>query len=203
MNKSQLAIILSKLKSFEKPKAELEQYQTESEIAAEALWDINHKTKLKNKVIIDLGCGTGIFGFGASLLGAKKVFLIDLDKDAIELTKHNKEILEKDYKLNTEIIHDDIRNINILGDIVIQNPPFGVQKSHTDKLFLIKAMELSNLIYTFHKLETKNFIEKFTKENNFKSTLLKEIKFPLKKTMFFHKKKTYYADVGLFEIKKN
>jgi len=204
MTKKELAISLSKLKTFEKPKVELEQYQTESELAAETLWDINLRINLKGKKVVDLGSGTGIFGLGASLLGAK-VTLVELDNEAFELAKENKEILEKETKkkLKVKILNDDIRNIkNLEADLVIQNPPFGVKKSHTDKLFLYKAMEISPLIYSFHKLETKDFIHKISKENNFSCKLFKEYKFPLKHTMRFHRKKTYYVDVGVFEIRK-
>src|SRR3989338_8397937 len=87
MSKSSLAIELSKLKVFESPKVRQEQYPTDSEIAASVLWNAYILGDLEGKVIADLGCGTGILGIGALLLGAKKVFFIEVDKKALETAK--------------------------------------------------------------------------------------------------------------------
>ncbi len=204
MNQKSLAILLSKLKTFDHPKVNLEQYQTDSEIAAEFLWQLNMGKKLNNKKIIDLGCGNGILGFGSLILGAKKVYFVDLDKESIFLAKENKKFLEKelDTKLDCEFINKDIKDFNQKADIVIQNPPFGVKKSHNDKKFLTKAFTLAPLIYSFHKIESENFIKSFSKDNSFKSKLILELNFPLRKTLIFHKKKVYFVKVGVWEIKK-
>lgn len=203
MTKKQLAILLSKIKSFENPKVNLEQYQTESEIAAKSLWTAFLNNDIKGKTVIDLGCGTGIFGLGCSILGAKQVYLIDVDKEALEIAKKNKEFLEKELNknLNTKFINKDIKEINKKADIVVQNPPFGVKKSHTDKLFLIKAMKLAPIIYSFHKIESESFLNKFTSDNSFNSKLLIKFRFPLKRTYKFHIKKTHHVNVGFFKLR--
>ena len=74
-SKSSLAVLLSKLKGFETEKVseKLEQYQTDPEIAAEILWFAGFNNDISRKVIVDLGCGTGILGIGALVMGAKKV----------------------------------------------------------------------------------------------------------------------------------
>lgn len=204
MKKKKLAILLSKLKTFDKPKIKLEQYQTEAEIAADALWIIYMNGDIEGKVITDLGCGTGTFGFGALLLGAKKVYMVELDKETIILAEENKKILEKELgkKLKVEFIRRDIINFRKKSDVVIQNPPFGVQRSHTDKLFLLKAMETASKIYSFHKIESKNFIKRFTEEHDFSSELIKEYNLPIKQVHFFHTKKVYKVKVGLWKIWK-
>lgn len=204
MKKKELAILLSKLKTFEKPKIKLEQYQTEAEMAADALWAAYMNGDIEGKVIADLGCGTGTFGFGALLLGAKKVYMIELDEETLSIAKKNKKILEQTLKkkLNAELTKKDARNFNKKVDTVIQNPPFGVQKSHTDKLFLLKAMEISPKIYSFHKIESQNFIKRFTQEHGFESELIKEYNLPIKRTYFFHAKKIYKVRVGLWKIWK-
>ena len=142
MKKRNLAILLSKLKTFESPDIKLEQYQTDSEIAAESLWFTHMNNDIHGKVIADLGCGTGIFGFGALILGAKKVFFVDLDEKAIKVAKENRKFLEKELKkrFNCAFINKDIRSFRNKVDVVIQNPPFGIKRTHTDKLFLMKAM---------------------------------------------------------------
>lgn len=204
MNKKQLAIMLSQLKTFQKQRIELEQYQTESELAAQVLWFAYLNKDIQGKVIADLGCGTGILGLGALVLGAKKVYLVDIDKSVLEIAKQNKEFLEKKYQLkfNISFSNKDIKILQKKVDIVIQNPPFGVKVTHTDKLFLAKAMQLAPVIYTFHKIESKNFIEKFVKENNFKIESILELDFPLKRTLWFHKKKTHFVKVGCWKLIK-
>ncbi|XID75800.1 50S ribosomal protein L11 methyltransferase [Alkanindiges sp. WGS2144] len=44
---------------------------------------------LKDKVVIDYGCGSGILGIAALLLGAKQVYAVDLDPQAVLSTQQN------------------------------------------------------------------------------------------------------------------
>ena len=45
------------------------------------------KDNVKDKVIVDLGCGPGIMGYLALLYGAKEVIFVDCDKDAVDVAK--------------------------------------------------------------------------------------------------------------------
>lgn len=200
MNKKQLAVKLSKLKQIEKPIISLEQYQTESEIAADVLWFAYMNNDIENKIIADLGCGNGILGIGALILGAKKVFFIDIDNSSLLTAKQN--ISSLNLK-NAVFIKSEIQDFNEKVDTVIQNPPFGVQREHADKPFLEKAMKISNNIYSFHKIESEEFIKNLLTNTNFKVLKILKFKFPLKKTQFFHKKKSYTVDVGCWYIKRN
>ena len=83
-SKSGLAVVLSRLSVFQRPKVRVEQYPTDSEIAAEVLWSAFMKGDIDKMCIADLGCGTGILGIGALLLGAKKVYFLDIDQNALE-----------------------------------------------------------------------------------------------------------------------
>ncbi|MBD3654544.1 50S ribosomal protein L11 methyltransferase [Kangiella sp.] len=44
---------------------------------------------LMGKTVIDYGCGSGILAIAALLLGAEKVYAVDIDPQAIEATKQN------------------------------------------------------------------------------------------------------------------
>lgn len=44
---------------------------------------------LKDKVVIDYGCGSGVLGVAALLLGAKEVLAVDIDPQAILATRQN------------------------------------------------------------------------------------------------------------------
>ena len=50
------------------------------------------KVDVKDKIVIDYGCGSGILGVAALLLGAKKVYATDIDPQAVLATKQNAEL---------------------------------------------------------------------------------------------------------------
>jgi putative methylase len=204
MKKKDLSILLSKLKTFDSPDANLEQYNTDSDIASSALWFVDMKEGFSDKVVADLGCGTGILGIGALALGAKKVFFVDIDKKAIGFLKQNLKFVQKALKrkFNYKILDSDIKFFVEDVDMVVENPPFGVQKNHTDRIFLLKAMSASPLIYSFHKLESDRFISQISKDHGFGSKLVMDFNFPIKKTMHFHDKKVHFVDVGLWRIER-
>lgn len=200
MNKKQLAVQLSKLQQIKNPNVSLEQYQTESEIAAEVLWSAYMNNDVQNKVVADLGCGNGILGIGALLLGAKEVFFVDIDNNSLAVAKKNIESLKLK---NAVIIRSPVEEFNQKVDTVIQNPPFGVQREHADKSFLEKAMHIADAVYSFHKIESKTFVEAIARGNNFKVVKIYKFQFPIKKTLFFHKKEEYLIDIGCWLLKRN
>lgn len=204
MNKKSLAVLLSKISSFKSQNVKLEQYPTDSEIAADFLWYAYQQGDIEGKVIADLGSGHGILGIGALVLGAKKVHFVDLDKDAINVAKKNFEYLKKEMggKFLAQFHNMHVADFEKKVDVVIQNPPFGVKKSHSDKVFLLKAMDLAPIIYTFHKLSTRNFVNFFVKDNGFKVKTVKKYNFPLKRAFWFHTKKVKHVDVGVWKIER-
>ncbi|MFH0936645.1 MAG: METTL5 family protein [Candidatus Woesearchaeota archaeon] len=204
MNKKQLAILLSQLKTFKTQDISLEQYPTECEIAAESLWFAYMQSDIKNKIIADLGCGNGIFGIGSLILGAKQVIFLDIDKEILKIANENLKFIEKklNKKFDAIFINKHIKDFHKKIDVIIQNPPFGVKNTHADKLFLLISMENSNKIYSFHKIESQNFIEQLSQENGFKAKKVMIFNFPLKKTLFFHTKRVYYVKVGFWKIER-
>ncbi len=195
MNKKELAIKLSTLKTPETFTIKLEQYQLEGELAAELLWKAFLNGDIKNKLIADFGCGNGILGTGALLLNAKNVYFIDTDKKMITLAKENS-------KNKGIYLTSDIRSFEKNVDTVLMNPPFGVQERKADKIFLEKAMTHSSTIYSLHKIESKPFIKKITEEYNFHIEEILERNFLLKKTYPFHKKNKYLVKIGIWILRK-
>ena len=196
MNRKTLAVKLSKLEKFENVKANLEQYATDSETAASLLWIAFMNGDIEGKVVADFGCGNGILGIGALMLGAKKVYFVDIDKEVINLAKKNNSFD------NVSFENLDINEFNRKVDSVVMNPPFGVQEEHADKAFLEKASEISNSIYSIHKIESKNFIRSFSKDVGFEVERVEEIELILRKTMKFHKKEKYIVKVGIWVLKR-
>ncbi|MBR9676374.1 methyltransferase [Candidatus Woesearchaeota archaeon] len=204
-SKKDLAVFLSKLRSFEKPSWKLEQYPTDSDIAAEIVWEAHIKNDLHGKEVVDLGCGTGILGLGALLAGASKVYFVDIDNKALSLAKKNLEFVKEYYELegDSSFVLSDVNNLEAFeADVVLMNPPFGVKLEHADKEFLEKAYEIAPIIYSFHKTETSSFVKKITDEYGFGISNTYNFDFPLKKTMDYHKKKVEKIKVTCFRLQK-
>jgi len=205
-SKSSLAVLLSKLRVFEAPKLKSEQYTTDSEIAADVLWQAYYLGDINNKTIADLGSGTGILGLGALLLGAKKVFFVENDKNSIQTAKENLKFLEEEIGIKLDkkaiFLNQNINNFNDKVDTVIQNPPFGTKQKHADKIFLEKAFSLARVIYSFHKLETEIFVNKISEDYGFEITHLWKFNFPIKATYSFHRKRIQRIKVGCWRMKK-
>lgn len=195
MDKKHLAIALSKLIPSTPSHISLEQYQTDGDLAADLLWHAHLNKDIQNKTVADLGCGNGILGIGAQLLGAKNVYYIDLDATALALAKENA------HTIGT-FLHGDITTFNEHVDTVIMNPPFGVQKRKADKTFLEHAMRISNTIYSIHKIESTHFIAQLTHDHGWTVHAIIERDFLIKKTYAFHTEKKHPVHIGIWILKK-
>lgn len=200
LTKKQLAIQLSQLKAFENPKLLLEQYPTDSEIAATVLWDAVMKGDIADKIIADFGAGTGILGIGALLLGAKHVYFVERDKDAVQVLKENLKIIDNTKKYT--ILTSDVEKFNKKTDTVLQNPPFGTKLVHADKPFLEKAFSCAKVVYSFHKTTTEAFVRAISDDFGFKISGRYLFLFPLQHTYSHHTKKTEKIEVACYRLVK-
>jgi len=196
MKKRRLEIFLEGLDKFLYPKARLEQYSTPANIAAEFLTYAKLNGDLDGTVC-DLGCGTGIFAIGAKILGADKVYAIDIDKDAIEIARKN----ANKYGCDIDFICADIADIDkkdIQVDTVLMNPPF---KFHKDIEFLSKSLELADVVYSMHNGVTEEFINNYA-VNICNSFEIRKIRFPIKRTFEFHRKDVKEIDVDICRFQR-
>lgn len=202
-SKRGLEVILSKLKSFEKPALTLEQYPTPSNIAAEWVWNMALKKEVAGKTIVDAGCGPGIIGLGLLLLGARKVIFIDKDHEAIEICQQNYEKIKEEYEVGAaEFIAHDFSLFDGEADLVVQNPPFGTKQEHADKRFLEKAFIVAPIVYSMHKWSTQKFVEAICKDFKFRINDVWRYEFPIKAVFKFHEKPVQIIDVGLWRMEK-
>lgn len=205
-SKSGLAIALSRLEVFSEPKVRAEQYVSDSETAAFVLWQAALLGDIRGKVIADLGCGTGLLGIGALLLGAKSVLFVDFDEKAIEKAKKNLlKVKSEGYSVGKNVfICKDVGQLmkkEAIGiDAVIQNPPFGTKVMHSDILFLEKAIEMAPIVYSFHKSETKAFLERFLAKKNAEITHIWDFKFPIKASFHFHRRQIHRVNVSCIRL---
>ncbi len=199
MKKKKLEIILQGIKGYSNPKAKLEQYLTPANIAADILFRAYSLGDIKDKVIGDMGCGTGIFSIGSCILGAKKVYGVEIDREAVEDFYEN---LKSFNCRNIEILNKDVRDVKIDVDTVIQNPPFGSQNRHADIPFLIRAFEIGEVLYTIHNALTLNFIRKKVIKLGGKITHEIYYNFEIPKLFNFHTHEKIFMKIILLRVVK-
>lgn len=207
MKPSQLECELHKLRSLPSPKSNWEQYGTPPHIAAHVLWEIHERyDDFTGKTLLDLGCGCGILGIGSLILGAKFVLAIDVDEAALEVAKQNAVDLDISSE-KIDFLQQDVSTLNeeVLAqrfDIAMMNPPFGTKNQlGIDVIFVEKALELSDVVYSMHKSSTRAFLLQKGRCWNVTVKPLTRIRFNLEKSYKFHKKETYNVDVDLLQFK--
>ncbi|WP_457549756.1 METTL5 family protein [Archaeoglobus sp.] len=198
--KKSLEITLESLKGFKNPKIALEQYVTPPALASEIVVNAKLMGDL-DRLVVDLGCGTGILSIASSLLGAETVGF-DIDKDALKIARENAKAME----VEVEFVLCEVRSINLKNSprnvTVIMNPPFGIQRRHADRPFLFKAMEIANVVWTIHSAGSEGFIRKVCKERSFKVTHLFKLKIPLKRSFFFHERPFKLIAVEVYRLER-
>lgn len=201
--KRHLEMMLQQIPPHKSPKVHLEQYTTPSNIASDILWNAYSLGDIKDKKVVDLGCGTGIFAIGSALLGAREVIGVDIDPDAVETARI--QAIKMDIDDNVEFISKNIQDFTESADTVIQNPPFGAQKAkrkEADRIFMTKSMEIAPVVYSFHIRETEQFVEKFFNKLDGCITHKFCYSFPIPRTYHFHEKENINIDVIVLRVQK-
>lgn len=90
LKKKDLERLLSELEVNPSPKVEWEQYTSSSEVAANLLFIAAFTfNDIVGREVFDLGCGNGVLGIGATLIGAKRVVGLDLDPRVLTIARRN------------------------------------------------------------------------------------------------------------------
>ncbi len=203
VSRKKLEIVLQNLKEMENPKPELEQYSITPQGASTILSIIsNTYNDIQNKMIGDLGCGTGLLAIGAALLGAKQVIGVDIDRRQLDIADQNAKTLNIFDKIRW--VQMNIQDFNITVDVIIQNPPFGVQKRDRgmDSIFLKKAMRNAPIIYSIHKSGTKNqtFLRNLIQNQQAIVDAIIPLQIVIPHLFEFHQKKSYPVQIDLYRI---
>jgi len=201
IHKLDLEKALSKVESHPSPKAYLEQYTIPTDVAAEMLFIAAYvHDDISEKIVADLGCGTGRLAIGAVLLDAKESYGVDIDKTAVKMAKENAEKLNLKGKTNWVVGDIDVLCGNF--HTVLQNPPFGVQRRSADRKFLLKALELAPRVYSLHKGGESNraFIKRFIEAHGGKVTGIFPMKLNIPRMFKFHTKRKHEVKVDLYRI---
>ncbi|PVU77967.1 METTL5 family protein [Saccharolobus islandicus] len=153
---------------------------------------------MSNKKVVDLGCGTGVFCFAASLLGAYCT-CVEIDLESLETARN----IKSELNLDIELLNADIIQFYGRFDTVIQNPPFGVVNRGIDIKFLQTAFSISNVVYSIHKSNerSRQIIIKIAKEHGFSAEILSE-RYRLKPYYPWHMKRIHEFLVDIYFFSK-
>jgi len=200
VKQKELEMLLQKVGPHPRPSPELEQYSTPAIIAAEVLFLAHGLGDIEGRKVVDAGCGTGILAIGAKLLGASDVVAVDVDEVALEAAMRNASALGVDICLLTM----DFALFPEMCDTVVMNPPFGAQKGnlHADVEFLDHAAGIANVIYSFHKAETRDYMLRRLDGLGRKVTHELRFKFPIPHMFDFHRSEVQQVDVVLLRISR-
>jgi len=102
--------------------------------------------------VLDVGCGSGILSIAAALLGAEKVFGVDIDPKAVEVAKENVKI--NNFCEKVQISQGDlVKDVNLRVDMVIAN-------LMTDLVALVAEDVSKNLVQTGIFISSGILVEK-------------------------------------------
>jgi len=202
ISRKKLEMMIEQLLPHPSPKVMLEQYTIDAIAAANVLYISAHVyDDVSDRIIYDLGCGTGRLALGAAILGARSIVGVDIDALAIGIAKEN--AISLGLSDTTNWVIADIDCVSGKSDTVIQNPPFGVQVRGSDVRFLKKAIEISRVVYSLHKRSenTRKFIKEIVKRHGGIIDNIIEMSMIIPHLFNFHSKKYHVVKVDLYRIK--
>lgn len=162
MKLKNLEIRLQKVKGFERPRAELEQYMTPAPLAARFLFDCFMHGDIDGMQVLDLGCGSGMLSVGAALLGGD-VTGVDCDSSVLETARENASAAGLDILFRQETVRLETAKRDAY-DTVIMNPPFGAQNEHADRPFIETALVSAPVVWGIFNKGSIPFIKAYTRE---------------------------------------
>ncbi|CAL8465943.1 g5479 [Coccomyxa elongata] len=193
------------INTFRAPKIELEQYPTGPEIASRMLFTIQSvHDEFEGQTVVDLGCGTGMLGIGAALLGSSHVIGVDIDSDALETAQGNLESFED---VQMELLQCDImkleRQPRLQADTVITNPPFGTRRKGADLDFLRAAFRISRgAVYSLHKSSTRAHVQRVAERelSAAAAEVIAQLRYDLPASYAFHRERSKDIEVDLWRF---
>ena len=160
-----LAIQLSKLERKSVPSLDLEQYQTEGELAARWMFDIKAFNDFFDGCrVVDLGAGNGILGIAAILSGAESATFVEVDEESCKVCRRNVESLGLSERVKIVNYQIGEKSGNFYAaDLVISNPPWGTQRAAADRPFLETILSIGKIAHIMHSSEATHIQNFFSK----------------------------------------
>lgn len=205
MRQRHLAMALSRLPLHPRLNVDLEQYDTNGEVAARWLMAIRNRGDFAGSPlgagsesksganVLDLAAGNGILGIGALLCGAESVILVECDPIVCDVARRALESvgLANRSRVIEEMVkgHWDPSWRGLEGtdpDIVIMNPPWGRQKERADRPLIDTALSSpARIVHLMHSAEATH-IEPIVEDAGWKAERWLEDDLPLPATFRHH-----------------
>ncbi|MBD3254432.1 MAG: methyltransferase [Candidatus Lokiarchaeota archaeon] len=211
IKKSELIYLIQTTETFKSPKVELEQYAIDAACAVDIVFFAGFEfDDISNKIVFDLGAGSGRLSIISALLQSACVLSVDIDISALEILNKNianLNLRDKIFPICTDVKNLEISKVPSIRDYkitTIMNPPFGVQKKKADRVFLRTAFSFSEIIYSIHLANKKvyNFIANFALDFGWKVDYVFPYKMYLEKSFPFHTKRRKEIDINVFRFTK-
>ena len=121
----------------------MEQYATEGDLAAYWMLAVDQLDGLEGRAVADLGAGNGILGIAALMLGASRVLFVEADPAAVAVLEENLARLDDSMAARASVLAARVGRDDVALDetnLIIMNPPWGVQQGKADRPFLELAL---------------------------------------------------------------
>ena len=197
VRRQELAIRLQSVLPHPSPNVALEQYAIPADMAAEILFRACYEFgDIEDKSVVDLGTGVGRLALGASLLGADYVVGVDMDWRALKLAAENC----KRMKLEADWVLSSLEALRGPVNTVVMNPPFGTKRPHADTQFLRTAITIGHVVYSIHKVTTREHLAHWFRENDCLATVIMSTNMEIPHQFSFHRKRKHQVEVDVFRI---
>ncbi len=210
--KKEIIELIQELYSFNQPNVKFEQYCIDATSAVDLIFFAGVEfNDITNKVVFDLGAGTGRLTLASIFLHPSCIFSMDIDPSALYVLRMN--LLKLKPITPIHVICADIEFFPLrMGKInenlqicTIMNPPFGVKKRHADRIFLQQAFSFSYVVYSMHLAGEKNhaFIKRHVEKLGWKIDYYFPHTLIIEKTYNFHELKSKKINVNVYRFIKS
>ena len=198
MRPKHLAMTLSRLKPHPCLEVGLEQYPTEGDLAAYWMLAVDELDELSGKTVMDLGAGNGILGIACLLLGAEHVHFVDCDEATLTVLEENLASLDESIAsratVHTARLGHEALAVNDV-DLVVMNPPWGVQQPKADRPFLETAFTVAaQAVHVLHSARSTH-LEPLAKTHGWDAEAVLRTEFRLPALYAHHAQRTGKTEV--------
>jgi len=211
ISKKEFIFRIQNTETFIDPKVELEQYSIDASCAVDIIFFAGFEfNDINQKIIVDLGAGTGRLSIASTFFKPAYVLSVDIDLSALFILKKNIKKLQLEniiFPICTDVKYFEISKFLLPKNsqiTTIMNPPFGVKKRTADRIFLERAFAFSNIVYSIHLANkgVHNFISNFIRKYNWKIDYVLPFNMILERSFQFHEQKKKKINVNLYRFIK-
>ncbi len=207
MRRRELEAALESVLPHPAPDPTLEQYGTPPGIACDLLWAAWEDGDIRDRRVLDLGCGTGILALGAALLGAGEVVGVDVDGGSLDLARevwrqHGNPCPATWVEADLEVWHPAGQHF----DTVVMNPPFGAQRANRggDRLFYDRAAEAlregGGAAWLLAPTVSERFLTAYARDLGASLERVEQWEYPLPARFDFHSAAVRTIEVGGYRM---